>query len=185
MVINGGGNTCWAPGLCQCYSQLKNDPESLNATKMCILMTDGGLYPNGCNMDSARYTASTGNGVFEKDGTVISAEFCDELYNDWSSENGGTTNSMSHRDVSNFVKSKGISIYGIGVGISRTNAVDVFDTASCSDFTWDTNDTACPYFADVADFAALTAKSEEIASYQSELATSEETRTCDSVLTLK
>ena len=44
MVINGAPNTCWAPGLCQCYSQLKNDPESVNASKMCILMTDGELW---------------------------------------------------------------------------------------------------------------------------------------------
>ena len=84
---------------------------------------------------------------------------------------------MTHRDVSTFVKSRGISIYGIGVGLSRNNADDVFDTASCSDYTFDENDTDCPYFADVADFAALTAKSEEIASYQLALATSEETRT--------
>ena len=177
MVINGAGNTCWAPGLCQCYSQLKNDPESVNASKMCILMTDGGLYPAGCYMDTARYTADTGDGVFEKDNTRISTEFCDELYNDWSAEQGGTTSAMSHRDVSTFVKSKNMSIYAIGVGLSRINAEDVFDTASCSDYTFDTNDADCPYFADVADFAALSAKSEEIASYQSALATSEETRT--------
>jgi len=178
MVINGAGNTCWAPGLCQCYSQLKNDTESVNATKMCILMTDGALYPNGCKMDVARYAADTGDGVFEKDNTRISTEFCDELYNDWSTEQG-TTNEMTHRDVSTFVKSKGISIYGIGVGLSSgsNSARDVFDTASCSDYTFGTNDADCPYFANVADFAALTAKSEEIASYQSALATSEETRT--------
>jgi hypothetical protein len=86
---------------------------------------------------------------------------------------------MTHRDVSTFVKSKGISIYGIGVGLSSgsESAQDVFDTASCSDYTFGTNDADCPYFANVADFAALTAKSEEIASYQSALATSEETRT--------
>ena len=177
MVINGAANTCWAPGLCQCYSQLKNDPESVNASKMCILMTDGELWPNGCKMDNARYTADTGDGVFEKNNTRISTEFCDELYNDWSTEQG-TTNAMTHRDVSTFVKSRGISIYGIGVGLARrTYAQDVFDTASCSDYTFDVNDADCPYFADVSDFAALTAKSEEIASYQSALATSEETRT--------
>lgn len=183
MVINGAGHTCWAPGLCQCYSQLKNDPESVNASKMCILMTDGALYggagtSDACDMDVPRYTADTGDGVFEKDNTRISTEFCDELYNDWSAEQG-TTNAMTHRDVSTFVKSKGISIYGIGVGLSSGSepAQDVFDTASCSDYTFGTNDADCPYFANVADFAALTAKSEEIASYQSALATSEETRT--------
>ncbi len=43
MVINGDLNTCWAPGLCQCYAQMKNDPESVGSSKMCVLMTDGGL----------------------------------------------------------------------------------------------------------------------------------------------
>ena len=149
MVINGAGHTCWAPGLCQCYSQLKNDTESVNASKMCILMTDGALYggPNGCDMDVPRYTADTGDGVFEKDNTRISTEFCDELYNDWSTEQG-TTNAMTHRDVSTFVKSKGISIYGIGVGLSSgsESARDVFDTASCSDYTFGHERCGLPLF---------------------------------------
>jgi len=48
MVINGDQNTCWAPGLCQCYSQLKNDPESLDSTKLCILMTGMSLCVYVC-----------------------------------------------------------------------------------------------------------------------------------------
>jgi hypothetical protein len=84
---------------------------------------------------------------------------------------------MSHRDVSTFVKSQNISIYGVGVGISRNDAQDVFDSASCSDYTWDTNDADCPFYADVANFAALTAKSQEIANFQLELATSLQTTT--------
>ncbi len=128
-------------------------------------------------MDTQRYDATTGNGVFEKDArTLISAGFCSDLYSDWSSETG-LSREMTHREISSFIKTKNISIYGVGVGIGNYNARSVFDSASCSEYDFDTNGTDCPYFANVADFAALTAKSVEIASYQLEIATSIQTLT--------
>lgn len=46
MILNGGANTCWAPGLCQCYSLLKHDnyTRAEGAAKLCVLISDGELF---------------------------------------------------------------------------------------------------------------------------------------------
>jgi len=182
MVLNGGPNTCWAPGLCQCYSRLKDQA----TTKLCILVSDGGLYPNteiGCAYDAPRYDGTTGAGVKSKNNTIIpnAGGFCADVYEDWSSIEGNT-GLMSHENVGDFLKSQNISIYGIlASSYSIQSAQNVFSTASCDNYAFPGDAaTECPYYARVDNFDQLINKASEIAAYQLTIAQTEATKTLTS-----
>eukprot|EP00939_MAST-03C_sp_MAST-3C-sp1_P004382 g4382.t1 len=189
MVINGGGATCWAPGLCQCYEKIKNDAQSVNASRLCILVSDGGLYPNGspgqCGYEDKTYDDSTGSGVRFKNSSLMpgTSGFCKELYQDWTSE--GNTGKMSHKNVSDFLKAQNFSILGI---LARTSAgtsakQNMFYTSSCEGYDYNTNRDDCPYYQKVNNFTVLANRASDIAAYQLARAQQETTKTVSETIT--